>query len=154
MYFPDDEKVSVAWLKTLPGVPSTVGTTLPGNPLAWSTDGFVQVTVVGGTPELDSPLYRPVLQVDVWTNTPNSGKPPWGKAGALAANIIFQTYNVANIEKSIAMPDTFYDVRVMTANVLSQPRRITERADNNSDSSGYARVQFDMELNWTVKVPA
>jgi hypothetical protein len=85
-----------------------------------------------------------VFQVDCWASNPNSSKPPWGKAFALAETVIAGCYtlNPQLASRTVILPAAFENARVMSAFPLSEPRRI------EADESSYARVQFDLQLNW------
>lgn len=142
-HFPNAELVAVAWVKSVPGVdPTKVATSLPADTSVWSATGFVQVGVVGGSPNVDTPLFAPVVQVDCWTNAVNSNKPPWGQAHALAGAIMWATYR--HEPTTVAMPENYHPARLLSVYGLSEPRRIP------SDTAGYARVQFDLAMVWTV----
>lgn len=142
-HFPTAEQVATAWVKALDGVPSDkVATSLPGDQNAWASTGFVQLTVVGGSPGVDSQLYAPEFAVDVWaTNT--SGQAPWGRAGSLAAAIVWGCYH-AELPVLVDPGAEFHLARVHAAIPHSEPRRIL------GDAAGFARVQFDMGLVWSV----
>jgi hypothetical protein len=146
---PSTELVAIAWLKTLPGIPTTsVATTLPGDSSTWSELGFVQVSVVGGSPEIHNPRRSPVVQIDCWACNPNSEKTPWGKAGVLVETIVNATYllELSNVTVSLTPADTYDRARVLSAYPLTEPRRVP------GDEAGFARLQFDMALSWVVKV--
>lgn len=142
--FPSTEQVAVAWLKTLPGLPvNQIATTLPADNASWATSGFVQVTTVGGTPQVHVPVFEPVVQIDIWACNVDSQRPPWGKAAHLAETIVWATYSalqpgVFDLGANIHPP------RLMSAFALSEPRRILH------DEAGFARVQFDMSFRWTL----
>lgn len=142
-YYPTAEQVAVAWVKTLDGVdPTKVATTLPGDATVWAETGFVQLTVVGGSPGRDSQLYSPVLAVDVWAANVG-GKAPWGRAGSLAGAVVWGSYNGV-APNLLDLGVEFHRARVHTVSTLSEPRRI------QGDEAGFARVQFDAALTWSV----
>lgn len=136
------EQVAVAWIKTLPTVPSDkVATSLPADSTVWGATGFVQVTVAGGTPDGYVPLYRPVVQVDCWATNPGSDKPPWGRAGSLCQAIIWATYRMRGMV--VDLGSDFAVASLLSVRPLGEPRRIPD------DEAGFARVQVDLELSWT-----
>lgn len=144
--YPSHELVAVAWLKTLTGIPTAqVATNLPADNESWAASGFVQVTAVGGNPNIDIPTFQPVVQIDCWANNVDSLKPPWGKASSLAERIVWASYGVQQ-PGSIDMGANFHSPRLMSVYALSEPRRIL------SDEAGFARVQFDMSFRWTLNL--
>jgi hypothetical protein len=140
---PNSDLVALAWLKGAAGVTADrVATTLPTGSAADAALalGFVQATIVGGTPDIDIPVRRPVVAVDVWWSS--DGKPQWGKAFALAETIRLATEGTATWRRAVAMPAGYDPARVMTVMVISEPRRIL------SDPGRRARVQLDIEIHW------
>ena len=143
-YFPTAEQVTVAWLSTLPLLPTNgVATSLPADNSSWAASGFVVVTSVGGSPAVDTPIYSPVMQVDCWAGNVNSAKPPWGKAGQLAGAIEWATYG-PSVQQVLDLPAAFYNARLLSVVATTEPRRIP------SDEAGFARVQMDLTVNWVV----
>lgn len=141
---PTTDLVAVAWLRGVPGVPSTaVATTLPSNASTWSASGFVQVTAVGGTSNPHLPVRSPVVGVDCWAVAPGSAKPPWGRANSLAEAVRAGTFGAAG--RMVTLSVGGLRARVLEAYLLSEPRRITD------DEGSYARYAFDLALHW---VPA
>jgi hypothetical protein len=135
---PNTELVSVSWLRSIPGI-DNVGTTLPKD----ISEGFVQVTVVGGTPDKDLPMARPVIQIDTWAGKANSNKPPWGHANSLAELIRMATF-APDVSRLLTMGVGGYEkARVLSAYPVTEPRRIP-------DEGGYARYQFDLQIHWRV----
>jgi hypothetical protein len=142
---PNSGLVAVAWTRGIaasgPFDPSRVATKLPSDdaPLAL---GFVQLTTVGGTPDIDIPARRPVVQVDAWAAGTNGGKPPAGRAWVLAEVVRLATEHTA-YRRTIAMPSGYDPARVMCVRAISEPREVL------SDPGRYARVQFDMIIDWS-----
>ncbi|GAA4082710.1 hypothetical protein [Actinomadura miaoliensis] len=144
MKAPTNEVVAVAWIKTLPGIPANrVGTTLPDS-AAWADTGFVQIGLVSGQPDIYVPQRQPVLQIDCWAVNPDSQKPPWGKANALADIIVAacQPHRQRASFGRITTPPQFADARVQTGHALSEPRRITPEDGRMAD------YQFELQLYW------
>ncbi|MFF4467963.1 hypothetical protein ACFYZ3_00240 [Streptomyces sp. NPDC001599] len=137
MLRPSNELVATAWLQAIPDLNTEVGTDLPKNLAA-----FVQVTVVGGTPEMYLLVSRPVVQIDAWVATKGSTEPPWGRASHLVSLVLAQAYETAQPLLTPGSP--FSPVHVLSAYPLSEPRRIP------SDEARFARVQFDLQLHWRV----
>lgn len=144
-FLPHGELVAQAWLRGVWGVPANgVGTTLPKDNSTWEASGFVQIETVGGSPNVDVPVYRPVISIHCWANKANSSQPPWGKANQLAEQIRIAGYgsvdSYAPPERVVALAPNFQNARVMAAYALTEPRRI------NSDEARYAHYQFDMQF--------
>ncbi len=146
---PTAELVTVAWLKTLAGVPSSaVATTLPKDATTWSGGGFVQVTAVGGTPNMYVPMNDPVVSVDCWAANVQGSSSPWGKANQLAESVRAACYDLAAFPVLVTgMPGNYNDARVHSAWLMNEPRRITD------DPGSYARYTFDLQSAWT-EVPS
>jgi hypothetical protein len=143
--YPTPDLVAVTWLKSVAGLPTNqIATTLPADNSSWATSGFVQVTAIGGNPGREVPFWQPAIQIDCWANNPNSQKPPWGKAGHLAATIQWATYG-ARQPGVLALGGTFHPTRLMSVYPLTEPRRIL------SDEAGFARVQIDLLMTWTIQ---
>lgn len=138
---PNSELVAVAFVKSLPGIlVDQVATTLPEDRTKWSDNGFVELTIVGGTPGMYMESREPVVSVDVWANNLNSSKAPWGKAFTLAQRVLDGLY--VPVGHSLTLPAPFGPTRVASAYALSEPRRV------ENDDASYAHVQFDMYLSW------
>ena len=148
-YPPTNELVAIAWLgQRVDGiVEGQVATTLPKDKAAWADEGFVQVQALpGGSPDIDVPLRRPVLQVDLWAVTLDangnaSNKPPWNKANRLAELLRLATESQA-YGKPVTLPDGYRGARVQAAYLIGEPTRVTD------DPSGYARFTVDLALDW------
>ncbi|MFD4830137.1 hypothetical protein ACFWPV_09820 [Streptomyces uncialis] len=140
----NSELVAVAWLASAAGIsPGQVATTVPADPRLWAANGFVQVSpVVGGSPNVDNALRKPVLQIETWAATPDSGKPPWGKAASLFELLMAATYDDALMQRTLTLPAGYPQARVLTALFLTEPRRTP------ADESSYARFTADLALHW------
>lgn len=145
---PTSDLVAVAWLKALAGLTDgQVSTTLPQDTTTWATAGFVTAATVGGTPDMYVPMARPAVSLDCWAVSPNSGSPPWGKANQLAEIVRAAVYNLAEVTPLlVSLPATYNDARVLSAYLLSEPRRV------HDDDASYARYTCDLQLHW-VEVP-
>ena len=144
MDFPNAEILTVAWVKTIPNVPSTaVGTSLPGNNAAWATTGFVQVTSIpGGRGNIDTPLQNAQLQIDCWGNNPNSQKPAWGRAASLAQAVYLATFGYQPVP--LTLPALLVPAGIASVYPLTEPSRVA------GDESGFARFTFDLNIAWAV----
>lgn len=146
LYRPHTELVAVAWVRGVPGIPAGgVGTTLPADASTWP-EGFVQVSVVGGSPDRDVPTRRSVVQLDCWAANRGS-KPSWGRANQSLEVIAHHCYgntpsSAVPVQRRVTLPTGYLDARVLTAEVLTDPRRIP------SDEARYAHYSMDVLLTW------
>lgn len=154
-YRPTSELVAAAWLALY--VPeftaAMVGTSLPKDTGKWADSGFVQVSSLpSGSPLVDLPIRRPVVQIDTWGTANTSGvassiKPPWNLAAQLIEAIRFATEDAqtGHYGKSIAVKTNYSEARVQAAYLVTEPLRVPD------DPSGYARFTVDLAIDW---VPA
>lgn len=147
--YPTNGLVAVAWLsQRVPGLTADmVATSLPrgtaANPYPWAEKGFVQASVIAGTPDVDVPIRRPLIQVDAWAMTPNSGRPPVAKAANLAELVRTATeLDTARYATPVALPDNYGDAIVLSAYVETEPAEIPD------DPSGYAHFTLDLRIEW------
>jgi hypothetical protein len=141
---PNSELIAVNYLRSLNLGPSAsfgVGTTLPENKESWK-DGFIQVSVVGGSPDVDVPTRRPMIQIDTWVPSLNSSKAQWGLANTLAENILANLFEDSSIKLSLG--PNFKDARIQSGYAVSEPRRVS------NDPAGHARYTVDIVLTWVV----
>lgn len=146
----NSELVVMAYLRdqVLAAYGSVVGAVLQGpddqGRYAWADAGFVQPSSVGGTINANVPLRSPVISIDVWAVRPNSKRPPWNQAFAVAETIIAATYDTTGYDTHavVSLPDGYPDARVTGFRVLTEPGR------RPSDPSDFARVGFDVEIVW------
>jgi hypothetical protein len=144
---PTSELVAVAWLKHATGQ-TTVATDLPEDNTTWSASGFTQVQAIGGTPDNYVPIARPVFSVDCWATVPGSPKPPWYRANARAEAIRAAVLDHPNVPyTTTTLPAAYNQARVLSAQMLTEPRRVL------ADEAGYARYQFDLQLDWVEVAP-
>lgn len=147
-FYPTNQLVAEAWLATR--VPelnaSMVAGMLPSDKTKWSDQGFVQArSVVGGTPNVDIPIRRPLIQVDFWACTIGSAKPPWRLANRLAECVRVATESPSALYgKPVLMPSGYKSAIVLTAYLINEPRQIFD------DPSGYARLTADLMLDWVL----
>ncbi|MER5750622.1 hypothetical protein [Streptomyces sp. NPDC002088] len=140
------ELVAIAWLKGVVG--DRVSTTLPkpggDATISWADGGFVTLTTTGGTPNLYVPLRDPVMGVDCWAVNPQSQKPPWNKAAALAAAIQAACWDHPAVPQRVTLPDGYPQAQVLSAYTTGDPRRIPD------DPSSYARYMIPgLVIAWT-----
>jgi hypothetical protein len=136
------ELVAEAWLKTIVG--DRVATTLPKDNTSWAASGFCTLVVAGGTPNLYVPLREPAVGVDCWANNPNSQKPPWSKAAALAEAIQAACYDHRAIPQAVTLPVGYPGALVKSAYTTGEHRRVPD------DPSSYARYSIPgLVVVWT-----
>lgn len=143
----NNDLVTMAWIRTIPGVDfNQVGTTLPGDASKWSAAGFIQITSVGGSPHPDIPTHRPVMGIDTWAvgvsqTGEAGGKPPWGKANALAEMIRAGCYRNTELGVIPLNAPGLY-ARVQSVMPTTEPFRMP------GDDARYARYHLDLQLIW------
>lgn len=155
---PTSDLVAVAWISGVPGLSADmVSTNLPQDKTTWATTGFITVSTIAGAPHVDLPIRRPVVQVDCWAVNPNSPRPPWGKANALAEKIR------DHVESDNRLADNFYRTLTFTnlgdyypaaikeAIMRTEPRRgIVQGMVPQGDEGYYAHYMLDLEIHWVV----
>jgi len=148
LLLPNTDLVAVAWLRRNPKFSEKsigIGTVLPNDDAALRA-GFVTTTVVGGSPEIELPIRRPVVSISAWAAPALAGstKTPWPQAFQIAEWVWEQTHDAAhrNVTLTFSLPG-YAQARVFTAVALTEPRRVP------GDEGNYARVDLDVEINWT-----
>ncbi len=145
---PTNELVAIAWLKGITDLPTdAIGTTLPAVD-SWADTGFIQVAVVGGTPDRDLPVRRPVMGIEAWAANRNGAKPPWGKADQLCAIIWAACFGGVDdpvpSQRIVSMHVPGYQqAAVKAAYWNTEPRRIPR-----PDDARYALYSGDLQLHW------
>lgn len=156
---PNSDLVGEKFLAGISGLSAAmVATTLPRDPLTWTSfgpnKGFVVVTVVGGDPDLYLPIRNPVYQVDCWATRPGSTNPPWGTANHIA-ELVRSHIEARPIlyKRALTFTDKgeYSGARVLEAALRTEPRRaITPGPTPVGDEGGYARYMLDLQLSWAV----
>ncbi len=138
--------VVTTWLKTATGLdPSKVATTLPENVEDWGEVGFIQARTVGGRPDIDLPVQRPVVQIDVWAVKPGTGRPLWNVANVLAMRVLEATRDELDMRRELVLPTGYPRAHVLECYPLTEPYRV------ESDPGGYARFRFDIQFHWVAR---
>lgn len=141
---PNNELVAVAWLKAAAGyLGSRVATELPTDNSSWSASGFTTISAVGGSPNIYVPIRKPVISVNCWGVTSNSGRPPWNLASQMAEQIREAVLAHRTVGRQVAMPTGYHNAYVHTVIPRTEPRRI------NADVASYAHYQQDIEFWWS-----
>lgn len=138
---PNSELVAVAWLKSVVG--DRVSNTLPKDNTTWSASGFCTIDTVGGSPNMYVPLHEPVIGVECWAVNPDSQKPPWNKASALAQMVQAACWDHPTVPRILVLPAGYPLVQVKSAYLTGEPRRVVD------DPSSYARYSIPgLVLPW------
>ena len=138
----NSELVAAGFIQSVLGQSGGVGAKLPGDLKSWASTGFVQISVVGGSPNVYAPLRRPVIDVRAKWVAPASKQPPWYQANDLAERILAGCYAAYQSPVEAIMPSGFESAFVQSAYALTEARRM------GGDDSNIATFQFDLQLNW------
>lgn len=139
------ELVAISWLKGVVG--DIVATTLPRDNTSWAASGFVTLATVGGSAHMYVPMRTPVVGVDCWAVSRDSGRPPWNKAAWLAEQVQAACYDVDHIPRTLTLPAGYPSARVLSAYTAYEPRRVPD------DAASYARFSLGIVLSW-VELPS
>ena len=140
---PSAEVVAVAWLKGLAGLNGAVATTVPADVSSWASTGFVQVSVVGGSPSPYLPVNSPVVGLDLWAAAVDSARPPWGVAARLYGVVRAGCLDHAGATRALTtLPSAYSDAQVLSAWLLTEARRVP------GDQRGWAHYTADLRLDW------
>lgn len=136
-----------SWVRSIPGlVCDGVAGQLPSDENSWSANGFIVVpTVVGGAPESNMPVRRPVATIECWGTVPGSDRLPWSIPSQLAEQVIHGTFDRTTFGRSLAVQNgkvTYPSARVLSATCMSEPRRVF------SDVGDYAGYLLDVRFYW------
>ena len=137
------EVVLAAWLRGL-NLAAGAGHHLPTDNSTWATSGYLLVPLgaVGGGRDYDTTMEHPVMQVDAYAAAPDSGKPPWAKAGVLAQRVIRATDDESLVKVSPTLPSAYAPVRVLELYLVGPPPHPLP------DVSSYARYTFNLAMHW------
>jgi hypothetical protein len=141
------ERVAVAWLGSLSTFsPSMVGTELPDLQVTdWSATGFLVVTTTGGSSDIEIPVEHPIVGVQCFAVSPDTGVPPWGFADDLAAAIGAGCAATTGVEQLLTLPTSDQNARLMSAYTVGVARR------SYSDMGDYACKQTSLALHWVTR---
>lgn len=142
---PHTALVALAWLAGVAGLDDVpADTKTPTDDAALTTTGVLTVTPVGGSPAVDTPLRRPVVQVDAWALAPEAGERPWRRAGHLAELVVAGCYAAPDVvARTVTLPAGYLGARVLSVYPTTEPRRLDDPED------GMARYTVDLHVAWT-----
>lgn len=153
-YFPTPELVAVAYFGLyVPELESgaIIASSLPApasdGTLGWRTSGFVTVRAIDpAASQVDLPVRSSYLKLDGWgaPATAGSNKPQWNLAAGLIEAI---RWRLDSDRQTFGKPVTitkpnYRGARVLSSYSTSEPRRV------ENDPNAYARVTFDVMLDW------
>jgi hypothetical protein len=137
---------------------SGISTQLPQDSLTWPAfqdlygssqeiRQFITVRVVGGTPQLDVPVAKPVVDVACFATKPTSNKPPWFAAAQTMELIRLATYNrtLGQFGRALTIGAgnvNYNSARVNQACMYTEPRQLF------GDARNYAIYSADLRLTW------
>lgn len=140
------ELVAKAWLGTIPSLnPGMVATQLPADETSWAATGFIQATVVSGSPDIYMPVKKPVLQLDFWATNAGSDKAPWGKAAVLGETVRYATLQRTGFNRVLTITAgnlAYPSAVVQSAYFMTEIRRVP------GDPGDYAHFSADMSMTW------
>lgn len=144
-YRPTPERVGVAVVKAVVDI-TPVATAL-GDATALRS-GFVTVRAIDTSPaNIDLPRRSSYLKVDVWASpaTPASTKPQWNVAAGIAEQIRDGLDNaVQRFGRLVNVGAGYSEARVYAAYLMTEPRRV------ENDPNAYARMTFDLMVDWAL----
>lgn len=150
-YDPSGELVAVAVVGAIVNPTGAVAATkLIVDTDSWRADGMVTVRPLDVSPaDIDLPRFSSYLKVSCWGAPATSGsdKPQWNLAHGLAGLIKRGLGNdVQHFGRTVDVGGAlqYRDAIVYSAYVMTEPRRI------ENDPSAYARVDFDLMVDWAI----
>lgn len=146
------ELVAAAYLRTVVSAyDAAVGTTLQGpdpdtGELSWGDVGFIQLAVVGGTPNGTVPIRRPVLSLDFWAVNVEGSRPPWNRANGIA-EVCVQAHHAFGphadgTHVAVTLPTGYPAVYVQEFTFLGEPER------RPADEANYAHYGCQVQMSW------
>lgn len=120
------ELAAIAWLKTVPGLPTNqINGELPEDNSTWAASGFVQPIIVGrGSSSIYYGYRAPVVMVHCWAVNLAKQTPPWWKANELAEKIYAQLLVEDNGRENLDIKTGYRKIRVLEAWCIEEPKRI------------------------------
>lgn len=143
---PTNELAAMAWLRTIPGIPSDkVSTKIPGDNSLIAPSGFVTVLTVGGSSDIYVPRRSPVIEIKTWACHADGDRqdPPWAKANQLAEIIRERCLDHQSFGGVLTTKNGYDNVCVPSAYVISEPMKVPD------DMGRFAVYTMDVEIHWT-----
>lgn len=151
--YPDAELVVCAWILGIPGIQvDAVDHELPWDLNVPVNNGYVQVTVIGGVPNMDVPIFSSMVQVGSWVNAPTEDRIFRLQASSLAKQIQLACYDRVGAQRAVSPaelgPEGFSseypNAHVFRAKTLTEPHRMVSK-----DNPMYEGYSMDMMFDWT-----
>jgi hypothetical protein len=142
--------VTMAWLRTIPGLESIVSTVLPDPANTdWASTGFVTVTTgSGGTAHTYYPERQPVMTVHGWATNTGGGKTskklPKGKAASLIERVVAATYGAV---PAISLGSVYKPVYIEFVEPVFEIGEVPEPHSN------FAHYSIDIRIGWIEQQP-
>lgn len=139
LYTPSDEQVAVAWLKSCPTLSGVdVATSLAAD-ASWTGSTFIQVTSspLGVAPHPYFQSHNPRIIVSCWARPKH-----WNDAADTSQLVRSETYRVSSARTVTIPGEGYYPIRVMAAQTLGEPVRIT------GDPNNFSRYDIAIGLEW------
>ena len=154
--YPDAELVACAWIMSIPGILIDYADWR----LPWDLDkpdvyGYAQVTVTGGAPNKDVPLFQSTLQVNCWVLANDEDRSHRLKASYLTKQIQYACWDRKNVKRGVTpqeqLPNgnviTYQPAHVEDAYILSEARQMQSK-----DNPIYEGYSMDMAFWWTCNI--
>lgn len=150
--YPDAELVTSAWIASIPGIQiDAVDHELPWDLPVNVNLGYVQVTVIGGTPSSYAAFFRSMVQVDSWVSAPSEDRVYRLQASNIAKTIQLASIDRKAAERGVAISETlpeggvvtYPNAHVYTAECLTEPHRMVSK-----DNPMYEGYSMDLMFTW------
>lgn len=139
------EKVTCAWLATLPGITAAmVDPVLPTPADSWATTGFITPYALGGLRGMYVPVAHPVVGLKCWAWDPDTGRPPWNQAANLAETIAAGCFATSH-SVFLTVPYCDQQARILSVYLLEEPRRAY------GDMGDYACFDTSVAIHWAAR---
>lgn len=154
--FPDGEVVICAWIRSIPNLSADiVDVQMPWDLNVGNFNGYVQVTVTGGAPDVNLSLFHTVAQVDCWVEAPSEDRYFRMKASDLVKQIQYNAYDRIGAERAVQPVEplgdgsqvTYRTAHVYTVQTLSEPHRMV-----STDNGMYEGYSVDLNVTWTTGI--
>lgn len=150
--YPDAELVICAWIMSIPDIQiGYADWRLPWDLNVPSYDGYAQVTVIGGVPDQNVPLFHTTVQVDTWAEAPSEDRVFRLRASHITKQIQYACWDRQNVGRGVTPVETldngnviqYPGARVYSAYTLTEPHQIQSK-----DNPLYEGYSMDMAFTW------